>query len=175
MREGLGAERYPALVDFLRSMKGLFGKNPIFLNYTDTAVQLSPDRSKPLAHVLAVSSIQWDCEPSVYVDKASWCGQGCYRPGEGGVQLDELLVQCFVEDLKNPGQKSVQTIKKAVQMLVLHEMLHWLLHETGGKSDHTPDRKKDPIYGFEERAYGKEHVTLSAVLHEMWERKRKTP
>ncbi|MBL8232109.1 MAG: hypothetical protein JNL98_26675 [Bryobacterales bacterium] len=170
MREGLGADRYPEFVEFLKTMTF---NSQVFGHYAFAAVQLAPSPNKPLAFFMALNSVLWESPPFIYVDTTKYGGQGCYNPGEAGVQLDERLVQSFVEDLKNPGKKSIQTLKKAVQMLLLHEMLHWLDHENGGNYQHLRDREKDLIYLFEKRAYGKEQATLAAILIELWERKRR--
>lgn len=108
--------------------------------------------SGPLKPVVSVASkimigFMWPTDPHIWVDRLDNAA-AIYSMTNKVIVVNRRIVKNFE---RSPLR---QDFRNALEMLMLHELLHWLIHDLGGKTEHFPrGDKRDAVYNFENAAF----------------------
>jgi hypothetical protein len=109
----------------------------------------------------------WGGEPTIRV--AMLDAWGKYNEKTKEISVHWPLVKIF------ESAPSREDYQRALEMTIMHELLHWVIHRCGGSFDHSNDRDSDPIYRFEKEAYvdaAVRHRTLGQMNEAYFNSKR---
>ena len=111
--------------------------------------QVSSGPVKPVAAVEAkiVIGFMWPMDPPIWVDRLNNAA-AIYNKTHKVIVVNQRIVRNFE---RSPLR---QDFRNALEMLMLHELLRWLIDDLGGKSEHFPrGDKRDAVYNFENAAF----------------------
>ncbi len=140
-------ETWPAFEELLRTQLSAAMKKPgiakPFLIVAATGVPWTQKASEPTT---LMSGLGWNTAPSIWVDQTKHAA--FFSKSAAVIVVNRRIVRTFEQSPKN------QSYRGALEMLMLHELLHWLIHTLGGITEHKPRGVAgDAVYGFEDAAY----------------------
>lgn len=94
-------------------------------------------------------AIMWNTPPPIWVDVLKNAA-AIFSKTEKVIVVNVRIIRTFE---RSPAR---QEYREALEMLMLHELLHWLIDHLGGTSEHGPRddaTRRDPVYEFEAAAY----------------------
>lgn len=144
-------ETWPEFEKFLREhLPRAINQDSIGGPFRQTALdQLSSGPLKPFVGVAAkiMTGFMWPTDPPIWVDNLKKAA-AIFSTTHKVIVVSRRIVNSFE---KSPSR---QDFRNALEMLMLHELLHWLIHDLGGKTDHFPrGDKRDAVYNFENAAF----------------------
>lgn len=154
--------RWPAFGPFLRTQLPAALKRPAvarpFLVVAATEVPLARKFAVPTT---LMSGLAWHTAPPVWVDQTEHAA--FFSKSAGVIVVNRRIVRTFERSPNN------QDYRGALEMLMLHELLHWLIHTLGGITEHKGrGQGGDAVYGFEDAAYpdaAARGATLESMNH----------
>lgn len=144
-------ETWSEFEKFLREhLPRAINKTSIGKPFRQTALdQVSSGPLKPSAAVEAKITIcfMWPTDPPIWVDHLNNAA-AIFNKIHKVIVVNRRIVKSF------EVSPSRQDFRNALEMLMLHELLHWLIHDLGGKTEHFPrGDKRDAVYNFENTAF----------------------
>jgi hypothetical protein len=150
MRWHLSNDRpWPGFEGFLKShVPSVFTNQTIMHHFSQTAFKARNTGPMQPRIGVAASIMQirtWGMDPQIWVDRLE--GQAAlFSPKAKVIVVNKRIVQTF----ENAPTK--QAYKDALEMLMLHELLHWTIDQINGTNKHAADHS-DPVYAFEKAVY----------------------
>lgn len=140
---------WPALETFLKShLTPLFKDDNIRHHFIQTAFKGRSGAIKPaIGAALSVWRITtWGTGPQIWIDNLNNAA-AIFSKTTKVIVVNRRIARSF-EMLP-----SRQDYKDALEMLMMHELLHWTIDQIGGTSDHSARGGDDIVYEFERAIY----------------------
>jgi len=143
-------DTWPRFEDFLKvHVPGVLAKDDVRGHFVRTAFKGFP--SGPLKPVIGMSlSIflirNWGMGPAIWVDRLENAA-AIFSKTEKVIVFNRRIIRTFERESTRTDYRG------ALEMLVLHELLHWAIDNIGGTSDHAPRGGNDLVYDFENAVY----------------------